>query len=319
MEGVVDWAFRDLLTRLGGIDQCVTEFVRVTNRLLPDKVFLDYCPELKTNSRTRAGIPVVVQLLGGQPLPLAENAMRAVELGAYGIDLNFGCPAKTVNRHDGGATLLKYPERIQRISEAVRRAVPPHVPVTAKIRLGYDSPEMCIPVAQAVESAGLSTLIVHCRTKIEMYKPPARWEWIPQIKLRTKLNIIANGDISTLEDFMHCREITGCDEFMVGRGALANPFFFRQIKGRNRAATKWSSLQPLLSEFFFLSERFRSDYFAVARVKQWLSQLAKKHQEARELFDRLKKVTEPDEFKRQLLEFDLHAHFNDSVERQFEV
>ncbi len=112
MEGVTDFVMRDLLTRLGGIDQCVTEFLRVTDTLYPEKVFFENCPELKMGSRTRAGTSVFVQLLGGKADPLAQNALRAVELGALGIDLNFGCPAKTVNRHDGGASLLKSSNRI---------------------------------------------------------------------------------------------------------------------------------------------------------------------------------------------------------------
>src|SRR5207244_3542550 len=106
MEGVLDWVLRELLSDVGGVDRMVTEFVRVTDRLLPDHVFHKYCPELNQGGRTRSGIPVFIQLLGGQAGPLAENARRAVELGAPGIDLNFGCPAKTVNRHDGGAALL---------------------------------------------------------------------------------------------------------------------------------------------------------------------------------------------------------------------
>ena len=106
MEGVTDWAMRDLLTEVGGIDQCVTEFLRITDTLMPPSVFEKNCPELKTGSRTRSGTPVFIQLLGGQAEPLAMDAARAVDLGALGIDLNFGCPAPTVNRHDGGATLL---------------------------------------------------------------------------------------------------------------------------------------------------------------------------------------------------------------------
>ncbi|MFN7455245.1 MAG: tRNA-dihydrouridine synthase, partial [Pseudobdellovibrionaceae bacterium] len=109
MEGVVDWVLRDTMTELGGIDQCVTEFVRVTTTLHPKIIFSRSCPELQTGSKTRSGTPVFVQLLGGQPEPMAANAARAAELGAAGIDINFGCPAKLVNRHDGGAVLLKSP------------------------------------------------------------------------------------------------------------------------------------------------------------------------------------------------------------------
>jgi len=107
MEGVIDHVMRELLTSLGGVDRCVTEFVRVTDRLLPPRVFRRLCPELDSGGTTASGVPVYLQLLGGQAAVLADNAARAAELGAPGIDLNFGCPAKTVNCSDGGAILLR--------------------------------------------------------------------------------------------------------------------------------------------------------------------------------------------------------------------
>ena len=125
MEGVVDWVMRDVLTRIGGIDLCVTEFIRVTDQLLPTHAIQKDCPELLNAScRTNSGTPVLVQLLGGKPEWMAQNAALAIELGAPGIDINFGCPAKTVNRHDGGAALLKDPRRIFDVVSAVRSAVP---------------------------------------------------------------------------------------------------------------------------------------------------------------------------------------------------
>jgi tRNA-dihydrouridine synthase C len=195
MEGVTDWAMRDLLTEIGGIDQCVTEFLRVTDNLHGDPIFYKNCPELLTGSLTRSGTPVFVQLLGGKAQPLAANALRAAELGALGIDLNFGCPAKTVNRHDGGATLLKSSDRLYNIVKAVRDAVPKNIPVTAKIRLGFDEPSACLANAEAIEAAGADWLTVHCRTKTDGYKPPAYWEWIAKIKEVTKIKIVTNGEI----------------------------------------------------------------------------------------------------------------------------
>ena len=109
MEGVVDPVIRALYSKIGGYDQFVTEFVRVTDKLLPDKVFFRYAPELKTSGRTAEGVPVYVQILGGKAEWMAENAAAVARLGAPGLDINFGCPAKTVNRHDGGASLLQKP------------------------------------------------------------------------------------------------------------------------------------------------------------------------------------------------------------------
>lgn len=141
MEGLVDEILRDVLTGVGGIDWCVTEFIRVSDRLLPPSSFRKLAPELDSAARTRAGTPLRVQLLGSDPLCLADNAAFACSLGAPAIDLNFGCPAKTVNKSRGGAVLLKEPELLHSILREVRKAVPAHIPVTAKMRLGFDSPD----------------------------------------------------------------------------------------------------------------------------------------------------------------------------------
>ena len=119
MEGVVDHLMRDMLTRVGGFDQCVTEFVRVVDQKIPKKTFYRLCPELHNGGKTPAGVPVRVQLLGQHPQWLAENAQTAIELGSPGVDLNFGCPAKTVNKSKGGAVLLKETQTLYDIVKAV--------------------------------------------------------------------------------------------------------------------------------------------------------------------------------------------------------
>ncbi len=304
MEGVVDWVMRDTLTTLGGIDHCVTEFLRITDKLYPDSVFYKNCPELKTGSRTRAGTPVFVQLLGGQAEPLAENAVRAVELGALGVDLNFGCPAKTVNRHDGGASILKSCDRVFTIVDTVRKAVPRKVPVTAKIRLGFDDPTKCIEIAQAVEEAQANWLTVHCRTKTDGYKPPAYWEWIPKIQEKTKIPLVANGEIWNVHDFHRCIEVTGCDSYMIGRGVMSNPFIFKQIKQsldqKEVELVSWERTKPLLPQFFEASTVFINDDFAVSRTKQWLKALSLKNEEAKQLFEEIKVITKAPEFRSNL-------------------
>ena len=137
LEGVIDAEMRAVFTALGGFDRCVTEFVRVTEQRIPDHVFLRFCPELHTGGVTSSGVPVYLQLLGGDPKWMAVNAIRAEKLEPAGIDLNFGCPSKTVTRREGGSVLLREPNRVGDIVAAVRDAVDPSVPVTAKIRLGF--------------------------------------------------------------------------------------------------------------------------------------------------------------------------------------
>jgi tRNA-dihydrouridine synthase C len=288
MEGVVDFVMRDLLTRIGGVDLCVTEFIRVTDRALPDSEFFKYCPELRTGGKTAAGVPVMLQLLGGKPDVVAENASRAAQLGALGIDLNFGCPAKTVNRHDGGAALLKNPERIHDVVSATRQATPAVLPVTAKVRLGFDSKDRHLEIAQAAESGGADWLTVHARTRDEGYRPPAHWEYIARMREAVKIPVIANGEIWTCEDYHRARSVSGCRHVMIGRGLMSTPDLGRRLKSDGHAA-EWSEVRSWVLEFAEASRVFRSEAYAVSRLKQWLKALARTYPDAATAFDNTKR------------------------------
>jgi tRNA-dihydrouridine synthase C len=296
MEGLVDDILRDVLTQVGGIDWCVTEFIRVTERLLPDHYFYKFASELHSGAKTRAGVPLRVQLLGSDPVCLAENAALAAELGAPVIDLNFGCPAKTVNKSRGGAVLLKEPELLHSILSHVRRAVPAHIPVTAKMRLGYDSTEPALDCARALEAGGAEHIVVHARTKVDGYKPPAHWEWIGKIQDVVKIPIIANGEIWTVDDWRRCREICGARDIMIGRGLVARPDLGRQIAaaeaGREVIEMTWGELQPLLRRFWLQALAKMTRVQAPGRLKQWVVLLTKSYPEATVLFDSLRRETD---------------------------
>ena len=133
MEGLLDFVLRDVLTRVGGADRCVSEFIRVSGSILPDRVFLSFMPELLNGSKTLAGVPVRAQLLGSDPDYMAVNAANLARLNPEGIDLNFGCPAKTVNRHGGGASMLQDPESIARLVAAAQGCACAHA------RVGQDA------------------------------------------------------------------------------------------------------------------------------------------------------------------------------------
>ena len=172
MEGLLDFVLRDVLTRIGGVDRCVSEFIRVTNTLLPERTFLRIVPELANGGRTFAGVPVRPQLLGSDPACLADNAARVAAMGCDGVDLNFGCPAKQVNRHGGGSVLLQDPEVLYQIVRAVRASVPAHQVVSAKMRLGFNDDSTAEECALALEAGGASEIVVHARTKADAQ--PAR-------------------------------------------------------------------------------------------------------------------------------------------------
>lgn len=286
MEGVVDWIVRDLLTRIGGIDRTVTEFVRVTDRVLPDHVFYRYCPELKNGGKTKAGVPVFVQLLGGKPDVLAENAKAVENLGAPGIDLNFGCPAKTVNRHDGGASLLQNPHRLFDVITAVKTAV--KVPVTAKVRLGFENKDFHLDIARACSDAGAALLTIHARTKKEGYVPPAHWEYIARMREVVRIPILANGEIWNTKDYATCARVSGVRDVALGRGLVGRPDLALQIKEQAEPMTWNEAREKYLLPFFRMSLEDRGPAFAVARVKQLLKFLSRGFPEAQILFEQIK-------------------------------
>ena len=301
MEGLLDHTLRDMLTRVGGVDLCVSEFIRVTNTVLPRRAFIRVAPELLNQSRTVAGVPVRVQLLGSDPDMLAANAAALAALAPAGIDLNFGCPAKTVNQHRGGAVLLDEPELVGQIVAAVRRAVPAHIPVSAKMRLGYNDDLRAEECAMAIEAAGASDLVVHARTKAHGYRPPAYWERIADLRQRVRLPIVANGEIWTLADALRCREVTGCDRLMIGRGMVADPGLALSIaqhdalahSGALNSAVAWSQILHLMRLFWQGIALRVAPRHRAGRLKQWLNYLRRVYPEAQEAFDQLRLLHDP--------------------------
>lgn len=284
MEGVLDSLVRELLTSVNDYDLCITEFLRVVDQLLPVKSFLRLCPELEHQSRTSSGTLVRVQLLGQHPQWLAENAARAVALGSWGVDLNCGCPSKLVNGSGGGATLLKDPELIYRAAKAMREAVPDTLPVTVKVRLGWDSGERRFEIADAVQQAGATELVVHGRTKEDGYRAEAiNWQAIGEIRQRLRIPVVANGEIWDWQSAQQCMAITGCDAVMIGRGALNVPNLSRVIK-ENASPLPWPEVMALLHRYTRLEKQGDTGMYHVARIKQWLGYLRKAYPQADTLF-----------------------------------
>lgn len=288
MQGVLDPFVRKLLTAVNDYDLCISEFVRVVEQRLPKKAFYRLCPELEQAGLTDSGTPVRVQILGQHPEWLAENAALAIELGSHGVDLNCGCPSKTVNGSNGGAMLLKDPDLIYRATKAMREAVPAEQIVSVKVRLGWDSAEQCFEIADAVQQGGANEITVHGRTKVDGYRAERiNWQAIGDIQKRLQIPVIANGEIWDFESAKKCQEVTACQALMIGRGALNTPNLSRVVKYKV-PKMPWHEVLQLLFQYVNMENEQDTGFYHVARIKQWLRYLDKEYLEAVELFEILK-------------------------------
>ena len=290
MEGIIDATLRDLFASIGGIDRCVTEFVRVSQQLLPKRVFHRYCPELNHHCKTQNGTTVYLQLLGDNPELMAANALRACELGAQGIDINYGCPAKTVNNHGGGSVLLKTPERVYQITKAIRQALPDNIAVTAKMRLGYDDKSLALDNASAVAAAGACELAIHARTKKEGYKPPAYWQEIGLISQAINIPVIANGEIWNINDLQQCISDSNTTRIMLGRGLVACPDLALHAKQQSQQALHWGDICLLLLHYFYQLQHCCDARYISSLIKQWLVYLRAQYADAHLFFESIKRI-----------------------------
>ncbi len=314
MEGVIDHHMRYLLDQVGGIDVSVTEFIRVSEQVLPRRVFLRSCPELTpvadrtatAGSKYGSSKPVRVQLLGSNPDLLGRNARRAAMLGASAVDLNFGCPAKLVNRNYGGARLLDETQLIYDIVKTTRQCVPAPTLVTAKIRLGYEDRSSYLRNAMAIAEAGADELVVHARSKADGYNPPAYWHYIQEIREHIDIPVIANGEIWSLEDYINCREQSGCTGVMLGRGLLARPDLGLAIKayqqGQDYQYLSWPDIAKLILKLLTLTQPYYLAKNTGNRVKQWLYYLSRSYPEARSFFEQIKRSKDYDVIENALLQ-----------------
>jgi tRNA-dihydrouridine synthase C len=316
MDGITCAVYREVITsgprESSGLSLCVTEFVRVTANAVPPSVLRREVPELGQGGLTASGVPIAVQLLGSNLPAMAETARRAAELGAKVVDLNFGCPAKTVNNHDGGASLLRAPCRVQAVVAAVREAVPQHVPVSAKIRLGWSDATHVEELARAAEQGGASWLTIHARTRAQGYAPPVDWAAIGRAREAIAIPVVANGDLCSPEDVAACRAQSGCSAFMIGRAAMADPWLFRRLREddtRSALVEAPPRAQPMPREaltsmlhryVILLQARGATARGALGKLKQWLRLGAAIRRELARDFEHIKRCSDLDEAARHL-------------------
>lgn len=224
MEDVTDPAFR-LLCKGFGADMVYSEFISA------DALIRDIQRTKEKLTIHEEERPVVIQLYGREPEPIAEAAKRAEEANPDIIDLNFGCPVKKVAGKGGGAGLLKDVPKLLEIVKEVVKAV--NKPVTVKTRLGWDENSKIITtLAEQIQDCGAKALAIHGRTRSQMYTGEADWTLIGEVKAnpRIKIPIIGNGDVTTPERAKECFETYGVDAVMIGRGSIGQPWIFEDIK-----------------------------------------------------------------------------------------
>ena len=224
MAGCTDLAFR-LIARAHGMRFAFLEMISA-------ETFVRSNPETQVRMKTEeADRPVGVQLVGCDPAVMADAAAGVEELGFPLVDLNLGCPVPKVVCKGGGSQLLREPETAGEIFRRVVRAVR-RVPVTVKMRLGYSdvTGSEAVRIAKLAEEAGVSAIAVHGRTRDQGYSGAANYEAIRRVKESVSIPVIGNGDVADAASALRLREVSGCDAVMLGRGALGNPWIYREVE-----------------------------------------------------------------------------------------
>ena len=272
MAGVTDISFRRLLKRRGGIGLTVSEFISVEG-------LTRHNPKSKRQMRFfEEERPFAVQIFGGQPERMRMAAEIAEEVGADILDINCGCPAPKVVKHGGGSGLLRDYERLETILKEIKRAI--KIPLTIKIRAGFfDHTINAVETAKLAEACGVEHIALHGRTKEQGYRGRANWDLVRQIKETVKVPVSGSGDVVTVEDALARWQETNCDGILIGRGAIANPWIFRQVEdalsGREVFQPTLEDKRAVLLEYFDMLRDDMPEMAAIGKMKQLAGQFTR--------------------------------------------
>ncbi len=272
MAGVTDYTFRRLIKRRGGVGLVVSEFISVeglTRHNPKSKRQMHFDEEER---------PFAVQIFGGQAPRMALGAEMAQEVGADILDVNCGCPAPKVVRNGGGSGLLKDPARLEEILKEIKKSIT--IPLTLKVRTGFsDSTINVVDVAKMAEQCGVEHIQVHGRTREQGYKGLANWDLIKQVKEAVNIPVSGNGDITTIDYALKRWKEAGTDGILIGRGAMQNPWIFRQIldalEGREPYQPDLAEKKHVLLEFFSMCREQMPEIVALGKMKQLAGQFTK--------------------------------------------
>lgn len=272
MAGVTDYVFRRLIKRRGGVGLVVSEFISVEGLTRNN-------PKSKRQMRfDEEERPFAIQIFGGQPERMAMAAEMAEEVGADILDINCGCPAPKVVKNGGGSGLLRDLPRLETILKEVKRSI--SIPLTLKMRIGYsDATINAIEVAKMAEQCGVEHIQVHGRTREQGYKGMANWDIIRQVKEAVSIPVSGNGDITSIEYGLKCWRESGVDGILIGRGAMQNPWIFRQfadvLNGQEPYQPSLEEKRRVLLEFFEMCLEEMPELAALGKMKQLAGQFTK--------------------------------------------
>jgi tRNA-dihydrouridine synthase B len=272
MAGVTDYVFRRLIKRRGGVGLVVSEFISVEGLTRGN-------PKSKRQMRfDEEERPYAVQIFGGRPERMAMGAEMAEEVGADALDVNCGCPAPKVVKNGGGSGLLRDPKLLEIILREIKRTI--SIPLTLKVRTGYtDASINVVDVAKMAEQCGVEHIQVHGRTRDQGYKGLANWDLIKAVKDAVSIPVSGNGDITTIDYGIRRWRESGVDGILIGRGAMQNPWIFRQfedvLNGREPYQPDLEEKKAVLLEFFEMCIGEMPEIVALGKMKQLAGQFTK--------------------------------------------